>query len=109
VVVVELTPSGAGWSMNIIYSFACGADGGEPRAAVVFASAGNLYGTTAEGGSVTTSFSPTKKHGVRNGAGKAVRTLDLGPEVFLLIFIRSAKLRSRGCKSMGNNILDSGR
>jgi uncharacterized repeat protein (TIGR03803 family) len=55
-VAFELTPSASGWSMNIIHSFAGGADGGEPRAGLVFDSAGNLYGTTAEGGSSTTCY-----------------------------------------------------
>jgi uncharacterized repeat protein (TIGR03803 family) len=55
-VVFELTPSAGGWSMNVIYSFAGRADGGDPRAGVVFDSAGNLYGTTAEGGSSTTCY-----------------------------------------------------
>ena len=36
---------------TVLYSFAGGADGGAPFAAVILDSAGNLYGTTGYGGS----------------------------------------------------------
>jgi len=38
----ELTPSGAGWTFNVIYSFT----GGGPWANLTMDAAGNLYGTT---------------------------------------------------------------
>ena len=47
--VYELTPSGAGWTENVIYSFTGIAYG--PVSALVRDPAGNLYGTTCEGGS----------------------------------------------------------
>lgn len=47
--VYELSPSGQGWTETILYSFQGGADGGLPKA-VVLDDAGNLYGTTEEGG-----------------------------------------------------------
>jgi uncharacterized repeat protein (TIGR03803 family) len=46
-VVFKLTPSG---QETVLYSFTGGNDGGYPNAAVVFDSAGNLYGTTTGGG-----------------------------------------------------------
>ncbi len=49
--VFELSPaSGGAWEENILYSFAGGSDACGPYAAVVFDTAGNLYGTTAAGG-----------------------------------------------------------
>ena len=47
--VFELTPSGGGWTYNLLYSFTGGAQCG-PRAALVMDGAGNLYGTTYCGG-----------------------------------------------------------
>ena len=38
------------WTETLLYQFTGGADGGEPEAAVIFDSAGNLYGTTGGGG-----------------------------------------------------------
>lgn len=49
---LTLKPKG-GWKETVIYSFAGGADGAAPAAAPVFDQAGNLYGTTEYGGSVT--------------------------------------------------------
>jgi len=49
--VYELTPSGAGWSENTLYSFLEGDDGGQPIGGLLFDTAGNLYGTTSFGGS----------------------------------------------------------
>lgn len=46
-VVYKLSPSG---SETVLYSFTGGADGGEPDGGVVRDTAGNLYGTTFEGG-----------------------------------------------------------
>ena len=48
--VYELTPSGGGYTFNTLYGFTGGADGGLPYSALVFDSAGNLYGTTSSGG-----------------------------------------------------------
>ena len=48
-------PTGAGgtWTETILYKFAGGTDGALPSSSLVFDSAGNLYGTTAEGGKYT--------------------------------------------------------
>jgi len=49
--VYELSPRRNGeWSENVIYSFQEGSDGNSPISNLVFDPAGNLYGTTSEGG-----------------------------------------------------------
>jgi uncharacterized repeat protein (TIGR03803 family) len=47
--VFELTPSGGRWTETVLYHFG-GADGKFPMAGVVRDTAGNLYGTTTNGG-----------------------------------------------------------
>jgi uncharacterized repeat protein (TIGR03803 family) len=50
-VVYELTPSGGGWSVSLLHSFVNNGVGGyDPTLGVIFDSAGNLYGTTEQGG-----------------------------------------------------------
>ena len=49
--VFQLTPSGSGWTENILYAFQNLSDGGQPFGGVVFDSAGNLYAATSSGGS----------------------------------------------------------
>lgn len=51
--VFELTPTSRGYDFTILYTFTGGADGGSPRDSVVFDKAGNLYGTTFQGGTGT--------------------------------------------------------
>jgi len=48
-VVYEMTPSGGGWTFNVIYNFSSG-DGALPMAGVTLDPSGNLYGTTEYGG-----------------------------------------------------------
>ena len=48
-VVFELTPTSSGWTESVLYSFTGGADGSGPSG-VIFDAAGNLYGTTWNGG-----------------------------------------------------------
>ena len=49
--VFELTPNGDGrWTESVLHSFN-GSDGGYPSGGLTFDAAGNLYGTTAGGGS----------------------------------------------------------
>ncbi|HTW31215.1 MAG TPA: choice-of-anchor tandem repeat GloVer-containing protein [Candidatus Sulfotelmatobacter sp.] len=49
--VFELSPSESGWTETILHNFTTDAsDGNYPSQALVFDSAGNLYGTTSQGG-----------------------------------------------------------
>jgi uncharacterized repeat protein (TIGR03803 family) len=48
--VYELSPSGSGWTFKVLYTFQCGSDGTNPVGGLIFDPAGNLYGTTANGG-----------------------------------------------------------
>jgi uncharacterized repeat protein (TIGR03803 family) len=48
--VYKLTPSNGGWTETVLYRFQGGDDGARPYAGVVFDHAGNLWGTTALGG-----------------------------------------------------------
>jgi len=48
--VFELTKSDRKWSEQVLYSFKGGNDGSGPGGGVSFDKAGNLYGTTADGG-----------------------------------------------------------
>lgn len=49
-VVYEMTPSGEGWSYQVIYTFTGGQDGANPDSPLIFDSAGNLYGAAMSGG-----------------------------------------------------------
>ncbi|MGA3054009.1 MAG: choice-of-anchor tandem repeat GloVer-containing protein [Candidatus Korobacteraceae bacterium] len=49
--VFELTPTvGGGWTEQVLHNFGNGTDGNVPYAGLIFDNAGNLYGTTAGGG-----------------------------------------------------------
>ncbi len=48
--VFELTPSGGGWTKSLAHRFS-GSDGQYPASGAIFDQAGNLYGTTYNGGS----------------------------------------------------------
>jgi uncharacterized repeat protein (TIGR03803 family) len=48
--VFELTPSSAGWTVTVLYSFPGGHDGSQPTANVILDASGRLYGTTSSGG-----------------------------------------------------------
>jgi uncharacterized repeat protein (TIGR03803 family) len=50
--VFKLTPGNPGspWTESVLYSFTNGTDGGYPYCTLVFDNAGNLYGTTLNGG-----------------------------------------------------------
>ena len=49
--VFRLKHSGSGWTLNTLYGFGDGRDGGQPEGRVVLAKDGTLYGTTVQGGS----------------------------------------------------------
>lgn len=47
----QLSPAtGGGYTWNILYSFTGGSDGANPYGGLQIDTAGNLYGTTANGG-----------------------------------------------------------
>ncbi len=48
--VFELTRSGSGWTETVLYSFTGIPDGSQPESGLLMDAAGNLYGTTADGG-----------------------------------------------------------
>lgn len=48
--VYELAHGAGGWTEHVLYSFKGGSDGGSPISTLVADAAGNLYGTTSEGG-----------------------------------------------------------
>ena len=50
-VVFKLTRSGSGWTQERLWHFTGGNDGSYPASGVIFDNAGNLYGTTSDGGS----------------------------------------------------------
>jgi len=67
-VVFELTPNaGGGWTEHVLHKFSGGKDGSVPFAGVVFDAAGNLYGTTTQGGAhgygVVFKLTPNSKGG----------------------------------------------
>jgi len=49
--VYELSPSGSGWSEQILYSFTGAGDGANPIGVLIFDASGILYGTTVTSGS----------------------------------------------------------
>lgn len=54
-VVFKLTPSGGAWTKSVLYSFPSSCNSGcVPFSTLIFDSAGNLYGTTGQGGASNT-------------------------------------------------------
>jgi uncharacterized repeat protein (TIGR03803 family) len=49
--IYQLTPSGSGWTENVVYSFQNGSDGADVAAGLIFDKAGNLCGAATTGGS----------------------------------------------------------
>jgi len=50
--VFKLTPSGGSWTESILYGFTGVPDGANPFSQLTFDAAGNIYGTTYQGGAV---------------------------------------------------------
>src|SRR5580704_1929396 len=49
--VYQLSPSASGqWNVTVLHAFSGGRDGANPDAGLIFDTAGNLYGTTVQGG-----------------------------------------------------------
>jgi uncharacterized repeat protein (TIGR03803 family) len=46
----ELSPTSGGWAFTLIHDFVGGRDGAQPLAGFILDAAGNLYGTTGDGG-----------------------------------------------------------
>jgi uncharacterized repeat protein (TIGR03803 family) len=59
--VFEMTPkAGGGWSEKVLHGFPlAGRDGNLPQAGLILDAAGNLYGTTAQGGGTCPTYSPS--------------------------------------------------
>ena len=92
--VFELSPSGSGWSYNLLYAFAeTGSNrNGGPAATLTMDAAGNLYGTTVEDGP--------------NGAGTVFRlTHTQGGWVYTSLYNFTGG--SDGSYPFGNVIFDS--
>jgi uncharacterized repeat protein (TIGR03803 family) len=52
--VFKLAPNADGsWTKNVLYNFSGREDGGSPYASLIFDQTGNLYGTTADGGTMS--------------------------------------------------------
>jgi uncharacterized repeat protein (TIGR03803 family) len=64
--------SGETWTVSVIYNFAGDSDGGNPVAGLILDSAGNLYGTTYDGGA---NDSGTVFELVQSGSGWTKNTL----------------------------------
>jgi uncharacterized repeat protein (TIGR03803 family) len=64
-VVYQLTPSGSGWTENLLYTFQGGSDGGVPLSGLIMDNSGNPYGTTSQdgAGSCGTAFELTPLNG----------------------------------------------
>ncbi len=48
--IFKLVPSNGTWTETVLHQFTGGKDGGQPPAGVILDTAGNLYGTTFDGG-----------------------------------------------------------
>jgi len=76
-VVFELDAAG---NYTVLYTFTGGADGGAPEAGVVLDAAGNLYGTTNDGGT------PEREIGCGTGCGVVYKLAPSGQETVLQSF-----------------------
>lgn len=56
--IFQLVKGQNGWSENVLYRFANGADGAFPYANLIVDPAGNLYGTTTQGGYLSNNCAP---------------------------------------------------
>jgi uncharacterized repeat protein (TIGR03803 family) len=93
-VVFKLSLSGSTYTYSVLHSFAGSTDGGRPAAGVVLDSSGNLYGTTAYGGSTACS----------GGCGMVYKLTSSGTETVLHSFTGAS---SDGNWPMSGLIFDS--
>jgi uncharacterized repeat protein (TIGR03803 family) len=93
-VVYKLTPEGEGrWKETILYEFQVGGSGYEPNAGVVMDKAGNLYGTTDEGGGP-------------NGCGVIYKLAPAGKYKWKYSVLHTFGKGHDGCEPEGNLVLD---
>lgn len=57
-VVFELTPTSSGPCADVLYTFTGGTDGANPTSPLIFNTAGDILGTTLNGGDVNCAFGP---------------------------------------------------
>ena len=90
--IYELAHDNGQWTLNVLHSFTGYGDGGSSWSGVTFDSAGNLYGTTEEGGLY------------QNGTA-----FELSPsgQGWILSSIHQFVLNSDGYRGVGNLLLDS--
>jgi len=97
--VFELTPTGTGgWQENVLHDFGVnGSDGVTPFAGVIFDAAGNLYGTTFNGGA----------DGGPNGGGTVFELTSAGGGSWTETVLRSFVVNGRGGSNPGALIVDA--
>ena len=95
-VVYQLSPSGDGWTENVLYSFGTGGqyDGSYPLHNVILDRAGNIYGTTSLGGP--------------NGYGTVFQLVPSGSGWTENILVSFPELNTGNCVSSGLIIDDAG-
>jgi uncharacterized repeat protein (TIGR03803 family) len=70
--IYSLQHTSSAWKYILIYSFTGGTDGNFPSGGLIFDSAGNLYGTTAAGGSLNIGTVFELKRGTQGGWAESV-------------------------------------
>ena len=93
--VFELSPGDNGWADTVIHDFAGGSDGANPQASLVFDPAGNLYGTTSQGG------------GKGNGGGTVFKLVPMGSGQWAEYLFRFASKPDQGAMPTAPVLLDS--
>ena len=99
--VFELSPpqSGTTWQKTVLYSFNDGLGGGSPSSGVIFDGAGNLYGTTYDGGSFACP---------QSGCGVVYRLMpESGGWKFGVVYTFNGVNGSKGSQPSGGLTMDS--
>jgi uncharacterized repeat protein (TIGR03803 family) len=94
--IFKVTPGSSGWTESVIHSFNGGYDGTYPYGDLIFDAAGNLYGTTFQGGhagdGIVFKLSPTAKNGWRERLLHAFADAPAGNPVAGLVMDASGNL-----------------